>query len=255
MTPKIDILIPVIEKDLPVLPHAIDSVRKHVKHPIADIVIVAPDSGKVKQVCSQKGCRFIDENTVLPITKKNINYRTSEWDRAGWLFQQLLKLSGDRICSQDHYLTLDADTLLIRPHIFKNNDKTVFYCRNTKLLEYFRTYRKLLGEKPTAPLSFVAHYMLFEKAKVKELKRKIELRNKDTWFTSIIQSINKACKVTFSEFETYGNYFYLRYPEQIMLKRALNLNLKRTDIHKIMSLDFKALAKNYRSVSFHSWNP
>lgn len=255
MMPKIDILIPVIEKDLDILPFAIDSVRENVKHQIIDIVIAAPDSEKIKEVCTQKACRFVDENSILPITKKNINYRTNRWDRAGWLFQQLIKLSGDIICSQDYYLTLDADTLLIRPHIFNENQKTVFYCRKTKHAEYFRTYQKLMGEKATAPSSFVAHYMLFEKAKVRELKKEIELRNKNPWFTSIIQSINKLRKLTFSEFETYGNYFFSRYPDQITLKDALNLNLKRSELQNISSLDFEEMAKNYRSVSFHSWNP
>jgi len=36
---KIDILIPVIEKDLDVLPHAIASVRKNVSHPIGEILL------------------------------------------------------------------------------------------------------------------------------------------------------------------------------------------------------------------------
>jgi len=251
---KIDILIPVIEKDLAILPFTIDSVRQNANHPIGDIMVVAPDNQKIKQVCALKESKFIDENSVLPIKKNNINYKTKKWDRSGWLFQQLLKLNGDTICSAEHYLVMDADTLLIRPHIFKYNQKTVFYCRRTKNAEYFRTYKKLMGQKAMAPLSFVSHYMLFEKSKVMELKKKIEFRNKTTWFTAIIQSINKSCPVTFSEFETYGNYFYLKYPKQLIMKNALNLNLKRAEIQNISSLNLQELAEKHRSVSFHSWN-
>lgn len=251
---KIDILIPVIEKDLKFLPFVIDLARENIRHPIGEIRIVAPDSDKIKKVCIQKGCRFIDEKFVLPFTKSDINYRTKTWDRSGWLFQQLLKLSGDTICSEDHYLVIDADTLLIRPHVFKDEQKTVFYCRKARLLEYFNTYKRLLGVKAAAPLSFVAHYMLFEKAKLRELKKEIEFKNKTRWYTAIIKSINKLRQITFSEFETYGNYFYSKYPNQMIMKDALNLSLKRSENQDMSILSLKELAENYRSVSLHSWN-
>lgn len=251
---KIDILIPVVNKDLLVLPFVIDSARSNIKHPIGKIVIVAPDNEGIKQVCAQKNCKFIDENSVLPITKENIDYRTPKWDRAGWLFQQLLKLSGDQICNQDYYLCLDADTLLIRPHIFKDDRKTVFYCRKKKHSEYYRTYERLLGTRATAPSSFVAHYMLFEKTRVIELKKEIESNKQTKWFAAIIQSIKKSSYYAFSEYETYGNFVNSRYPDQLIQKKTLNLNMKRSEVENIASLDFEELAKSYRSISFHSWN-
>ncbi len=51
---KIDVLIPVIEKDLKVLPFVIDGVRKNVKHPIGNILIVAPPSEKIKKSMQPK---------------------------------------------------------------------------------------------------------------------------------------------------------------------------------------------------------
>lgn len=251
---SIDILIPVIEKDLLSLPFVIDMARANVIHPITEIMIVAPDNERIKEVCYQKGCRFVDENSVLPITKNDIDYKTNEWDRSGWLFQQLLKLSGDAICSSDHYLVLDADTLLIRPHVFKDKEKTVFYCRSAKIPEYFKTYKRLLGVKATAPLSFVAHYMLLEKSKLAELKKAIEYKNNAVWYAAIIKSINKLRQITFSEFETYGNFVYAKYPNQMIMADALNLNLKRAKNQDIAQLDFQQLAENFRSVSLHSWN-
>lgn len=43
---RIDILIPAIEKDLETLPYVIDAARKQVKHPIGQILIVAPKRKK-----------------------------------------------------------------------------------------------------------------------------------------------------------------------------------------------------------------
>ncbi|WCN37922.1 DUF6492 family protein [Aneurinibacillus uraniidurans] len=247
---KIDVLIPVIEKDLGTLPFVIDSVRKHVQHPIGNIFIVAPPSEKIKNVCKQKHCKFINENKVLPITKKNINYRTNKWDRSGWLFQQLLKLSGDSLCSQKFYLVIDADTVLIRPHRFRQNQKTIFYCRSWSRAEYFRTYKKLMGRRATAPTYFVAHYMLFEKAKVRKLKRAIAAKHNTSWYKAIIRSINKSKKITFSEFETYGNFIYSNYPGQFVIKRTLNRSLPRS-VTRLSRLNISKLAKKYRSISLH----
>jgi hypothetical protein len=247
---RIDVLIPAIEKDLKILPFVIDAVRKHVKHPIGNILIVSPNSQKIRQLCTQKQCKFINENTVLPITKKNINYRTNRWDRSGWLFQQFLKLSGDKLCSQAFYLVIDADTVLTRSHIFRQNQKTIFYCRNWSRPEYFKTYKKLLGKKKTSNRSFVTHYMLFEKAKVSKLKRAIESKHKTSWYQAILRNIDKSKQVTFSEFETYGNFLHANFPGQIIQRKALNKGISRHGI-KLSLPNLEKKAGYARSVSLH----
>lgn len=99
---------------------------------------------QIKELCIRKGCKLIDENKVLPITKKDIHYRSKKWEKSGWLFQQLLKLSGDSLGNSSLFSAIDADTVLIRPHVFRSGNKTVFYCRKWSQPEYFKTYRKLL---------------------------------------------------------------------------------------------------------------
>lgn len=247
---KIDILIPAIEKDLGTLPYVIDAARKQVKHPIGDILIIAPRKKKILELCLKKGCKFVDEDTVLPITKKHINYRSKKWERSGWLFQQLLKLSGDTLCKNDFYLVMDADTVLIRPHIFRKGQKTVFYCRNWTQDEYYKAYYKLLKRKAASRLSFVTHYMLFEKSKLKQLKNKIEANHHVSWHSAILKSINRTKQFGFSEFETYGNFLYSSFPQGLIQKQALNksLNVKAGEISQSR---IKELSRKYRSISFH----
>ncbi len=247
---KLDVLIPAIEKDLGTLPFVIDAVKKNVKHPIGDILIVAPRRKKIIELCMKKGCKFIDEDTVLPITKKDINYRSKKWDRSGWLFQQLLKLSGDTLCASDHYLVIDADTVLIRPHIFRTGHKTVFYCRNWSQDEYFKTYKKLLRSKVSSPSSFVTHYMLFEKSKLVQLKKAIESEHHTRWYSAILRNIDKSKQFAFSEFETYGNFLYSHYPGGLILKKALNKSLNM-NASQISRSQVNHLSKKYRSISFH----
>ncbi|MDO7908285.1 DUF6492 family protein [Paenibacillus sp. JX-17] len=247
---KIDILIPAIEKDLSTLPYVIDGLRQHVRHPIGSIYIVSPQSPAIRRLCSRKQCTFVDERTVLPLTKKDIVYRSKKWDRSGWLYQQLLKLNGDQIAKAAFYLVVDADTVFIRPHTFRRQDKTVFYTRNWSQPEYFRTYRKLMGHQAPSPRSFVTHYMLFEKARVRELKKDIETRHGTVWYRAILRSIDRTKQFGFSEFETYANYMYTRNPNQMMLKPSLNKAL-HTSAKMLTGERRTQLARKYRSLSFH----
>ncbi|SDG54441.1 hypothetical protein SAMN04488542_1578 [Fontibacillus panacisegetis] len=247
---QIDVLIPAIEKDLETLPHVIDGIRKQVRHPIGQIMIVAPNRERIVELCRRKNCRFVDENKVLPITKKNINYRSKKWERSGWLFQQLLKMNGDTLGNSDYFLVIDADTVLITPHVFTEGDKTIFYCRNWSQPEYFRTYRKLLGKNPSSRSSFVTHYMLFNKSKLAQLKRRIESKHQKSWYSAIMSSMDKSKQFAFSEFETYGNFLYSMNPSGIILKKARNKSL-HANAGQISTQRVATLAKKYRSLSFH----
>ncbi|SCW84311.1 hypothetical protein SAMN04487970_10659 [Paenibacillus tianmuensis] len=247
---KIDVLMPAIDKDLETLPFVIDAIRKQVKHPIGKIMIVSPDSPRIKALCAQKKCTFVHERTVLPITKKQIRYRSKRWERSGWMLQQLLKLSGDKLGSSRYFLTMDADTVLIRPHVFRQKGKPVFYCRSWSHPEYFRVGRKLLGRRRVAPSSFVAHYMLFEKAKLARMKKKIEARHGTRWYQAILRSIDRSKPFGFSEFELYGNYVYTANPGGVVLKKCLNKSFSQS-VKSISAKRLKALARSFRSLSFH----
>lgn len=247
---QIDILIPAIEKDLGTLPFVIDNIRRYVQHPIGRIYIVSPNSNKIRRLCSSKNCVFIDERTVLPITKKDIHYHSSHWNRSGWLYQQLLKMNGDHIVRAQHFLVMDADTVLIRPHSFLVNGKTVFYCRDWSQPEYFNTYRRLLGMNAPRPRSFVTHYMLFDKSKLSALKKRIEAAHQMPWYKAIIRSINKNKQFGFSEYETYANYLYTLNSSRMILmsskNKSLNMNASSLNKHQLLKL-----ARRYRSLSFH----
>ncbi|WP_042197107.1 DUF6492 family protein [Paenibacillus camerounensis] len=248
--PPIDVLIPAIEKDLATLPFVIDSLRRYVRHPISHIYIVSPAGSRIKALCARKNCIFVDETTVLPFTKRDIPYSSPRWNRSGWLYQQLLKMNGDRICREAFFLVIDADTVLIRPHRFRTGGRTVFYCRDWSQPEYFRTYRKLLGSTAPSPRSFVTHYMLFEKQKLAALKHGIEARHGLPWHAAIIRSINKKKQFGFSEYETYANYVYSHSRASVLLRSANNKSL-HSPAASLNEKQIRKLARTYRSLSFH----
>lgn len=246
----IDVLIPAIDKDIATLPLVIDSLRRHVQHLIGTIYIVSPQSDGIRRLCASKSCTFVDEKTVLPITKKHIRYGTARWDRSGWLYQQLLKMNGDKISKASFFLVIDADTILIRPHAFRKEGKTIFYYRSWSQPEYFRTYRKLMGVKAPSPKSFVTHYMLFEKARLARLKQIIEARHGKPWYNAIIQSIDRKKQFGFSEYETYANYLYSNQPSRMILRKSLNKAL-HSRASSLSRKQLNVFAKSHRSLSFH----
>ena len=246
----IDVLIPAAEKDLGTLPHAIDSVRSMVRHPIGAIYVVSPDSPRIRAVCARKGCRFVNERRIEPIAKSRIRYRSKRWNRSGWLYQQLLKRSGDRLVRHRHFLVMDADTVLIRPHRFRIGGKTVFYYRRWSQPEYFRTYRRLTGRRPKAKVSFVAHYMLFDRHQLGRLKAMIEARHGKPWHRAILDSIDRTKNFGFSEYETYGNLVYGQNPSAVKLLPARNLALRRS-ASSLTAAEKRRYARKYRSLSFH----
>ncbi|RUS49066.1 DUF6492 family protein [Cohnella sp. AR92] len=246
----IDVLIPAIEKDLATLPHVIRSIREHVSHPIGRIYIVSPDSQKIRKLAKSMNCTFLNENSVLELRKSKINYSTRTFERSGWLYQQLLKFSGDTIGKKAYFLTVDADTVLIRPHRFLKGGRTIFYTRNWSQPEYFRTYKKLLGRKASAPSSFVTHYMLFNKRKLSQLKRTIEKKHGTKWHAAILKSIDKTKPFAFSEFETYGNYLRSTEPGSCLLRAAKNKHVHRS-YRSLTASELKKYAAKYRSLSFH----
>ncbi|THF84277.1 DUF6492 family protein [Cohnella fermenti] len=246
----IDVLIPAIEKDLATLPHVIDSIRKHVRHPIGRIHLVSPDSRPLKSLAKAKGCAFVDERSLVSLKKSDIRYGTKQWERSGWLYQQLLKLSGDTVGKEAYVLVADADTVLIRPHRFLKGRRPIFYTRTWSQPEYYRTYRKLLGREPTSPVSFVTHYMLFHKRTLAGLKKAIEKKHGTKWYEAILKCMDRKQPFAFSEFETYGNYVYSVAPGSCLLRSAKNKHVHRA-FGTLTGAELRTYSRKYRSLSFH----
>ncbi|MFC3883487.1 DUF6492 family protein [Bacillus songklensis] len=262
----LDLVIPVLEKDLDVLPYVVNSARSKILHPIDEIYIVSPNNKLIREFCLHHSCKFIDEDTILPITKHDIDYTVPpgwKWEgitydepknRSGWLFQQFIKLSGDHLCSNNYYLVLDSDTVFLQPHVFIFDNKEVLYCPDVKGTHrpIFKLLKLLLGHKAVAPVSLISHHMLFHSPKVRLLKEKIEKRFNKPWYQVILDHIDKTDIFSFSEFETYGNFLLKDFPHSIILADGKNSYMKQWEIDDIDKFDLDELSKKYKTMSFHS---
>lgn len=205
---KIDIIIPVIEKDLYTLPLCLEGVHQCVENKIDKIYIVAPPQERIIDFAKQHNLCFIDENTVLGYSPKSLQITTQAGvNRSGWIFQQLLKLSG-RIGENRFFIVIDSDHILLQPHTFLTEEnKSVFYLSKEYYYPYYANAQKLLGFFPYQHLSYIAHKMIFDKEALSELRKNIESRSREEekWDRIIMKSLDLKYASSFSEFELYGH--------------------------------------------------
>lgn len=210
---SIDVIIPAIENDLDVLPLCIEGLRKNVSHPIKDIYLVSPNSRLIKDFAVQHGVSFVNENSLLGYSPADINYTITAGfykglNRSGWIFQQLVKLSGT-VGTCRYYLAIDADHILLKPHVFITPDKkSVFYQSSEYNAPYYKNIKKLLKFYPSSLFSYVSHKMIFDKEELKQLHKDIEEKSSSglQWDKVIIASLDSDDVSGFSEFELYGNF-------------------------------------------------
>lgn len=239
----IDVVIPIIAKDLHILPLCLEGVRHCVAHPIAQIYIVAPAQAEIVSFCEEHGLVFVDEKDVFGFSPQDlhlaIRYPDGHvGDRSGWLFQQLVKLSG-RVGTCRHYLCIDADHVLIRPHVFLTaSGQTVFYMSYEEHQPYYDNIRRLLPDLQLASLSYVDHKMLFDKEQLATLHRALSAASGRPWHEVIVDSYDRNCEAGFSEFELYGNF---------VTEKVLRPWLQKRLPYKKLA-DFETLQRKYRGL-------
>lgn len=241
---EIDVVIPIIEKDLEIVIHTINSIRKLVLHKIGKIYLVAPKVDKIIAFAAQHNCEFIDENIVLP------DPAIKEY--GGWIVQQFLKLNMQDIVQKNHYLVVDADTFFIRPVIFMQNNLyliNVHYdcCKLRK-----RYTADILHNKKTYAYDFVPHNMLFSKEILQQMKQHIENMHHDVWYKVLLKSFakNPINLRGFSEYELYTTYLTEFSRKKFKFVSNANLPLHRTFLEGIEQI-IQAYAANYKSISAH----
>lgn len=217
-----DIIIPVAKKDISFVPRVIQYIRKNL--PEADIVYIITNRTCFeyfnKKNIKRLGTVLIDENEMLPhLNFRRINKILLDSDvhvRAGWYFQQFLKMAFAKTqYARKYYLSWDADTLPLNHILFFEGGKPLFTKKNEYNKPYFDTLQKLLGLGKIADFSFIAEHMMFDRDIVIELLNKIEQCDVigSDWIDKILNACDDLENPCFSEFETYGTYVLSNYPD------------------------------------------
>ena len=213
----IDIVIPIIDKDLDILPLCLKGLKKNCNNVIDNIYLVAPAHFPIIDFANKNGLIFVDENSVLGYSAKDINCIDRSGNNiSGWIFQQLLKLSG-RVGTNRYYVTIDADHILMQPHTFvTDKDKSVFYVSKEYYYPYYVTQKVLTGHFPFQHLSYIAHKMVFDKNQIQALHKILEHEKGRVWDQVIIETLKQIPMGSFSEFELYGHLYPTSHKKRIL---------------------------------------
>lgn len=245
---EIDVVIPIIEKDLEIAKYAINSIRKLVMHKIGKIYLVAPNVDNIVTFAKQHNCEFIDENQVLPDPEIK--------KYGGWIIQQFIKLNMQDIVEKDHYLVVDADTFFLRPVVFMQNKLYLINVHYDCCQLRKRYAANMLNNKKTYAYDFVPHHMLFSKKILQQMKQHIENIHHDVWYKAFLKSfIDDPSHVRgFSEYELYATYLTEFSNEKFKFVSSANLPMHRNFWESVEQV-IKSYAANYKSISSHHCLP
>jgi hypothetical protein len=249
--PEIDVVIPLVPKDLDMAVLSIEAVQKYSLNPINNIYIIAPYSIEIHDFCISKQLVFINEDEIAPLsTFQIINYLNSE-SRIGWLKQQLIKLNCAQITGiKPNVLIMDADTILVKKQFFCESFQSIilFYSDEFHFL-YKMANRFLLGNTSIFPFSFISHHQIFNIEHLQLMLNSIEVSHQKQWYFAFLDAAKKFNNYV-SEYELYGQYVRTNFRTKYISQYWFNMNLKSNDY-----LTFRYLKKNAISVSFHNYEP
>ena len=205
---------------------------------------------------------FINEKEITNIV--SLDEIRTRWEttgsrfanRAGWIYQQILKLGANQLIPDlsTDFLISDSDiTFLNNPYSHVEND--IFPYAKAYTGEYNEPYRKnyerLLKEPTESGFSFINHNMVFNKNYLNDLKKFIEEKNDERWDHAIISALDFHSFSDFSEYDLYGNWMF-KYRKD----RMQQVEIKIRDIRKVPN---DADINSARSSGFHilssqAWN-
>ena len=220
-------------------------------------------------ICSNYTIAFLNENDLIPFdTVKHVyDNRIAEitsasgvqdkTSRAGWYYQQFLKMEFHRICDSEYYLCWDADTIpLRRIDMFHPSGIPYLDIKAEFMPAYFDTIHKLFGFHKVIEQSFISEHMLFKRDFMAEMINEILLLTLEgnTFYEKILSAVCHPFN-GFSEFETYGTWVALRHTGAYRLRhwkslRNTNFLISRRDV---TDEDLSWLSTGFDAASFERY--
>lgn len=227
---KYDIVIPISQKDMPILIKNLKFIEANIEH--RNIIIIGNEKVYTENVdVFTNNIIFKNEDNIIEgLNFQNISAmlieKCNNSRRTGWYFQQFLKLGYAINCIDEFYLVWDADTIPLRPLNFYENGVALFNLKNEYNKPYFTCIDKLLSikKKNCIKESFISEHMLFSTKRVLEMISLIENNQNiegHSFFEKIINSIDIKFmnQSGFSEYETYGCFMYTYHKDEMKIRK------------------------------------
>lgn len=247
--PELDVVMPIIFKDLQIAKLSIESLRKYSLNPISNIYIVSPNDEAIIAFCEENSLMFVDEDEVSPIDSATISNYVPSISRVGWLKQQLIKLNCFKIPGiKSNVLVMDADTVLLKRQFFcKGNDDIILFFSDEFHFYYRLANRFLLGRYSFYPFSFISHHQVFNMEHLKSLTILLEKLHNEKWYNSFLIAASIYDNFV-SEYELYAQYVTQFTEAKYTPQYWFNNNLEYQNYFEAVKLNSRSL-----SVSYHNF--
>ncbi len=224
-------------------------------------VIVPSDGVDIFRALSPARFTVIDEDSLL--AGLNIAYVAARMPeamrvRAGWYFQQLIKLLAlvSVPADPDDVLLLwDADTMPMHRLSFQTESGQLLYCTSDEHHQpYFDAIQRLLGTEKMVAFSFVAQSFPIFRRWAEEFIALVERRSGQRWIDAILEATDLSLPSAFSEFETLGAFVAENYPQHAAVNSApwARDGYLRGLTPEMVS-NSETLGREFAYVAFESW--
>lgn len=223
------------------------------------VVVPSCDLEKFRAV-SPSQYQVLDEDLVvdgLSLSTVRERMPKQNQDRAGWYFQQLLKLgalAGLTVPDEGLVLIWDADTIPLKKLKFEQEGRLIYFMGHENHGPYFETLKKLLQIDKKVDFSFIAQSFVFKKKWIKEFLSELEQIAGIKWWEAILRAIDLEEISGFSEYETLGNWLMLRHKDQIAFSTAKweRMGFSKADLHELGKYQLENPAISF--ISFEAWD-
>ena len=268
--PAIELVIPFVEKDLEALPLVLEYAKRNIRNPLARVVLITPKDatgtqprfvrkGSTEQLESLLAANpdavvLYDQDILGAPLLEELNLRFGRGDRnAGWVTQQLIKLSAAMQSESEASLILDSDTILLTEKTWFTKDHVqLLQVANEYHSDFMRHVKTFFGVPKKLRLSYVTHHQLMQRDVVRQMFPKGS-ESLLEWWKSSTDPIGRDL----GDYEAYGSYLVHHFPERVAFGSFGNLfsphlTMFLSDMHRT-GLGAPDLIPDYCSVSFHSW--
>jgi hypothetical protein len=243
---SIDVVIPLIAKDLLTVENCIAGLKKHSLNRIRNIYIISPNDDKIIFFAKQNKLVYLNEDLISGVSNNEIIEYLKNDKMIGWLKQQIIKLNIDNIPSiGKNVLLIDSDTILCKDQYFISDSYSILKFSDEFHIKYRLANYLLLKKFDFKPISFISHHQIINLEYLKELKSKVESNSKLKFNYAFLEAYKKIGMV--SEYELYAQYVLTYHSEKYKTQYWFNDNL---------TINAKSIKLSKRAISYslHNYN-
>jgi hypothetical protein len=228
---------------------------------ISRLVLVVPDSivEKIEHILGGLSIDFQvrPESSVVSYSDL-VTIRNHFGERAGWVYQQTLKLALLQNSVATYALIVDSDTVLLNPREWVKADASIALTPTEEFNDAYFLFLENLGSLIVPPeTSFVPHHMFYEISAFQTLTLQLKMDNTARIIEKIKEHSDISSPSPFSlDYEMYAQWSLAVLNPRIRLIRWSNISVSRSKLHFFRKHPrlLRLSGLFYNSLSFHSWN-